>query len=129
MPYSVYTASALPIHTRMDKLWHPLHTSSTPPPLPLPTSSTPHLLHTSSTQLPLHRTQATRLDASFTLAPHSQVKAYFKNVAGVDKSGGWSSFIKQAPVTPPAQVIPVGGSSNLQMELRQDFYTIQNLTR
>ena len=56
-------------------------------------------------------------------------KIYFKNEDGVEKSAGWSTWLKRAPVTPPVAKVDVGGSSNLTLLLRQDFYTVQNLSR
>jgi len=58
-----------------------------------------------------------------------KVKAYFKNGAGVVKSSGWTSYVKRAPVTPPAHVVRVGGSSRLLLDLRLDFFPILNLSR
>ena len=54
---------------------------------------------------------------------------YFKMDAGVAHSHGWSSWLKQAPVTPPALTVSVGGTSRLELRLRQDFFTVQNLSR
>ena len=54
---------------------------------------------------------------------------YFKMNAGIAHSAGWSSWIKRAPVTPPALTVSVGGTSRLELRLRQDFFTVQNLSR
>ena len=58
-----------------------------------------------------------------------KVKIYFKSNNGVGGSSAWSSWVKVAPVTPPAASLPVGGTSRLKLLLRQDFYTVQNLSR
>ena len=54
---------------------------------------------------------------------------YFKSVDGVQSSQGWSTWVKTGEVQPPAATIDVGGSSRLQLLLRQDFYSVQNLSR
>ena len=56
-------------------------------------------------------------------------KVYFKAVPSVGGSTGWSSWVKRAIVTPPAATLPVGGTSNLTLLLRQTYFTVQNLSR
>ena len=56
-------------------------------------------------------------------------RVYFKTSSGVAHGEGWSTWVKVANVTPPARTIAVGGSSRLELRLRQDFYTVQNLSR
>ena len=58
-----------------------------------------------------------------------KLNVYFKMNAGVAHSEGWSSWVKTANVTPPVAKISVGGTSRLELLLRQDFYTVQNLSR
>ena len=59
------------------------------------------------------------------------VRAYFKLSA--DAGGGaksnWSTWAKVANVTPPAATLPVGGTSRLELLLRQGFFSVQNLSR
>ena len=59
----------------------------------------------------------------------SPVKVYFKMSDGVAQSKGWSSWVKTANVTPPVAKLAVGGTSNLELLLRQDYYSVQNLSR
>ena len=54
---------------------------------------------------------------------------YFKMSSGVAKATGWSAWLKTAAVTPPAVTVAVGGSSKLELRLREDFYSVQNLSR
>jgi hypothetical protein len=58
-----------------------------------------------------------------------ELKIYFKMSDGVSGTAGWSAWIKRAQVTPPAVTLAVGGSSRLELRLRQDYFTIQNLSR
>ena len=56
-------------------------------------------------------------------------RIYFKIGDGVEHASGWSAWVKRAGVTPPALTVAVGGASRLELRLRQDFYTVQNLSR
>ena len=56
-------------------------------------------------------------------------KCYFKMSDRVEHADGWSSWTKRSPVLPPALTVSVGGTSKLELRLRQDFFTIQNLSR
>ena len=56
-------------------------------------------------------------------------RIYFKIGDGVETAAGWSAWVKLAGVTPPALTVAVGGTSRLELRLRQDFYTVQNLSR
>ena len=59
-----------------------------------------------------------------------EMKIYFKMNDDVALGAkGWSTWVKTANMTPPVATIPVGGSSNLELLLRETFYTVQNLTR
>ena len=56
-------------------------------------------------------------------------RIYFKIGDGVETAAGWSAWVKLAGDTPPALTVAVGGTSRLELRLRQDFYTVQNLSR
>jgi hypothetical protein len=59
-----------------------------------------------------------------------EMKIYFKMNDDVALGAkGWSTWVKTANITSPVATIPVGGSSNLELLLRETFYTVQNLTR
>ena len=61
----------------------------------------------------------------------AKVHVFFKVVAGpVSGNGtGWSTWLQHCGPAPPVQTIEVGGNSNLVIRLRQDTYTVQNLSR
>ena len=61
---------------------------------------------------------------------------YFKMDDGVEKATGWSAWVKHAPVTPPALTVAVGGSSRLELRLREvsptgskDVYSLSSHVR
>ena len=56
-------------------------------------------------------------------------KIYFKMSDGVSSTAGWSAWLKRAEVTPPALTVSVGGTSRLELRLREGFYSVQNLSR
>ena len=64
-----------------------------------------------------------------TNATSGKLNVYFKMGSDVAHASGWSSWVKTAVVTPPVAKLTVGGSSNLELLLRQDYYTVQNLSR
>ena len=61
----------------------------------------------------------------------TKAQVYWKMSDGVSKAAGWSAWVKRAKggVTPPALTVAVGGTSRLELRLRQDYYTVQNLSR
>ncbi|XP_065177352.1 uncharacterized protein LOC135808135 [Sycon ciliatum] len=60
----------------------------------------------------------------------SKVHVFFKSIEGpITKSANWSTWTQHCVPSPPADTIEIGGDSNLVIRLRQDYYTIQNLSR
>ena len=61
----------------------------------------------------------------------TKADVYWKMSDGVSKTAGWSAWVKKAKggVTPPALIVSVGGTSRLELRLRESFYTVQNLSR
>ena len=57
----------------------------------------------------------------------TEQKVYFKSSTRGSNDPSWTTYLKEGIVTPPVTTIEVGGSSNLVVELRKDFFTVQSL--
>ena len=71
---------------------------------------------------------STNASTAATTAATTAVKTYFKLDGSVSPSTGWTSYLKVGRVSPPAARLRVGGSSGLELILRDQHFTVQNLS-